>query len=115
MDPAKAADVTTQEYLHLADDCLARVARWLEAFDPDEVDYSTIDGMVSLEFPDGQRFLLNRQSGNHQIWFAAGVSAWHYDWAPVRETWLDDKDGSELHQRIAAAVAGKLGRAVVAV
>jgi len=43
--------MTVQEYLHLADTCLARVATWLEDFDPDEVDFSTTDGMVSIEFP----------------------------------------------------------------
>jgi CyaY protein len=104
--------MTTQEYLHLADECLARVTRWLEDFDPDEVDFSTTDGMVSLEFPDRKRFVLNRQSGNHQMWFAAGVSAWHYSWDPERRQWLDDKDGHELFGRIAREVSTRLGREV---
>ncbi len=107
--------MTNQEYLHLADDCLARVARWLEAFDPDEVDYSTTDGMVSIEFPDRRRFVLNRQSGNNQIWFAAGVSAWHYNWDPARATWLDDKRGVDLYLQLAEVVAEKIGRAVPAI
>ena len=67
--------MTNQEYLRLADTCLDRVADWLEGFDPDEVDYATTDGMVSLDFPDGKRFVLNRQSGNSQMWLAAGVRA----------------------------------------
>ena len=77
--------MTVPEYLQLADTCLTRVAAWLEDFDPDEVDFSTTDGMVSIEFPDKARFVLNRQSGNHQMWFAAGVRAWHYDWSPERD------------------------------
>ena len=104
--------MTVQEYLHLADACLARVTRWLEGFDPDEVDYSTTDGMVSLEFPDGSRFVLNRQSGNHQMWFAAGVRAWHYSWDPGRETWVDDRDGHVLYDRIAEVVGEKVGHPV---
>jgi CyaY protein len=106
--------MTTQEYLHLADACLARVAKWLEDFDPDEVDYSTIDGMVSIEFPDRVRFVLNRQSGNHQMWLAAGVRAWHYTWNPETETWADDRDGHDLYQRVTDVVAEKLGRSVAA-
>lgn len=104
--------MTNQEYLHRADACLARVADWLEAFDPDDVDYSTTDGMVSLEFPSGKRFVLNRQSGNNQMWFAAGVRAWHYDWDEAGETWLDVKDGHDLYGRIAEVVGEKLGRQV---
>ncbi|HZR83954.1 MAG TPA: iron donor protein CyaY [Candidatus Binatia bacterium] len=104
--------MTTPEYMHLADECLGRVTRWLEEFDPDEVDYSTTDGMVSIEFPDRQRFVLNRQSGNHQMWFAAGVSAWHFAWDPERRGWFDDKDGHELYGRVAGEVSRKLGRPV---
>ena len=104
--------MTTQEYMHLADACLARVAKWLEEFDPDEVDYTTIDGMVSIEFPDQARYVLNRQSGNHQMWFAAGVSAWHYAWDPDRQAWLDDKDGHDLYERVGQVVSEKIGRGV---
>ena len=104
--------MTNQEYLRLADNCLDRVADWLEGFDTDEVDYSMTDGMVSLDFPDGKRFVLNRQSGNSQMWLAAGVRAWHYDWSPEQECWLDDKDGHELHARLAEVVGEKIGRTV---
>lgn len=104
--------MTTQEYLHRADACLARVERWLEDLDPDEVDYSSADGMVTIEFADGTRFVLNRQSGNHQMWFAAGVRAWHYDWDAERETWLDDRDRHDLYERVAAVVGEKLGREI---
>ena len=106
--------MTTQEYLHLADACLGRVVKWLEGFDPDEVDYSTTDGMVSIEFPDHARYVLNRQSGNHQMWFAAGVRAWHYTWDPAAAAWKDDRDGHDLYERVTDTVSEKLGRAVTA-
>ena len=104
--------MTNQEYLLRADDCLTRVETWLEDFDPDEVDFSTTDGMVSIEFADGVRFVLNRQSGNNQMWFAAGVRAFHYDWSGDRDTWIDDRDGHDLFEKIAEVVGEKLGRPV---
>ena len=104
--------MNTQEYLHLADACLARVQSWLGALDPDGADSPTPAGMVSSEFPDEPRFVRNRQSGNHQMWFAAGVRAWHYDWDPARETWVDDRDGHDLYDRVREVVAEKLGRSV---
>ena len=62
-------------YTQRVDECLERVATWLESFDPDEVDYSTTDGVVSLQFPDGVRYVLNRQSAASQVWFAAGAKS----------------------------------------
>lgn len=97
-------------YIEHADACLARVVDWLEAFDPDEVDYSTADGVVKLEFPDGVTFVLNRQAGSSQMWFAAGARAWHYDWSGA--TWLCDRDGHDLFANVAKVVGVKLGRSV---
>src|SRR5712691_2280642 len=98
------------EYRTLADACLQRVARWLEGIDPDEVDYTTGDGMLTLEFPDGARFVLNRQGAARQMWLAAGARAWHYAWKGG--AWVDDRDGHPLFARIAEVVGAKLGRPV---
>ncbi len=101
-----------REFLKLADIALNRLADWLEPFDPDEVDFSTTDGVVSIDFPDGKKFILNRQIGNDQMWFAAGVRAYHYDWNPESSDWRDDKDGHELFERIAEVVSQRIGREV---
>ena len=101
-----------KDYLLLADRCLERVATWLEDFDPDEVDYATPDGVVTIEFADGVRFVLNRQAGAHQMWYAAGARAWHYDWDADGERWVDDRDGHDLYENVARTLSEKLGRAV---
>ena len=101
-----------QIFSTLSKDFLTRVEDWLEGFDPDELDYETSDGVVTLEFADGTKFVLNRQAGNHQMWLAAGVSAWHYDWDEKRELWLNDRDGHELKECIGRVVSEKLGRSV---
>lgn len=102
-------------FLKLADACLERVTAWLECFDPDELDYAGADGVIKLQFADGTNFVLNRQTAADQMWFAAGVRAWHYDFAPETQTWHSDKDGHELLGRIADSVAEQLGRAVAPV
>jgi len=99
-------------FLHLADETLERVARWLESFDPDEIDFSSSDGVLTLEFADKQRYVLNRQTATDQMWFAAGARAWHYDFDEHRKTWLDDRDGHDLYERIAEVVSQKIGRKV---
>jgi len=100
------------EFIPLADECMTRVADWLEEFDPDEVDFSTTDGVVAIEFPDGKRYILNRQTAASQMWLAAGASAWHFNWHSDTRTWLDDKQGQELMTRIAEVVSAKIGRQV---
>lgn len=101
-------DIT--QYDTLADQVLTRIEDWLQDFDPDELDYTTADGVVKLEFSDGVTFVLNRQAGSHQMWYAAGVRAYHYDWNGTQ--WVDDRDGHELYANVARTVGAKLGRDV---
>ena len=81
----------------------------LEPVDPDEIDFSTSDGVVTIEFPDKTRFVLNRQTAASQMWFAAGARAWHYDWNEPKKAWIDDKEGVELYARIAEKVGQRPG------
>lgn len=100
------------KFLHLADLCLERAASAFEEFDPDELDFRLSDGVLTLEFGDGTRFVLNRQTAADQMWLAAGARAWHYDWDPASEAWRNDRDGHDLLERLAGVVGEKLGRPV---
>jgi len=100
------------EFLRRADECFGRVAKWLEALDPDEVDYSTGDGVVTIEFPDGGKFILSRQAATAQIWLAAGASGRHYDYDASTDRWRDDKDGHDLYGRLAELIGQKIGQTV---
>jgi len=105
--------MTDQDFQARAATCLARVARWADRLDDEGLDVATSDGLAALEFEDGTKFVLNRQSGNGQMWFAAGVRAWHYNWNGT--TWVDDRDGHRLDDRIVQVVSEKLGRALPAI
>jgi CyaY protein len=102
------------EFRELSDACLDKVAKWLEDLDPDEVDYSSADGVVNIEFADGARFVLSRQSQMKQMWLAAGAHGFHYNWQPSSATWLDDKDGHELFEGLAQAISEQVGHPVEA-
>jgi CyaY protein len=101
-----------KEFLERADACLTRISKWLEDFDPDEVDYTTGDGVVTLEFPDGGRFIVSRQAATSQVWLAAEAHGFHYSYDPAREVWLDDKDGHELLAKLAELLSDRFGREV---
>jgi len=110
MDGSMIRVMDRSEFLKLADACLERVAAWLEAFDPDEVDFTAADGVLKIEFPDRVTYVLNRQTAADQMWLAAGARAWHFDWSG--EAWLDDRDGAELYARLGEVMTAKLGRTV---
>lgn len=104
------AAMERSEFLRLADDCLERVATWLEEFDPDEVDFTAADGVLKIEFPDGVTYVLNRQTAADQMWFAAGARAWHYDWKD--EQWQCDRGELPLYPCLSEVMTAKLGREV---
>jgi CyaY protein len=100
------------EFRERSDACIGKVAKWLEDFDPDEVDFTTADGVVTLEFAGGAKFILSRQSQMKQMWLAAGAHAYHYNWDSAKVSWLDDKDGHELIARLAEAISEQVGHPV---
>ncbi len=101
-----------REFVEKSDACLTTVAKWLEQFDPDELDYNTADGSVTIEFASGAKFILSRQSATRQVWLAAGARGYRYNYDSGRDTWVDDKDGHELYSRLAEAISEQLGRTV---
>jgi CyaY protein len=100
------------EFRERSDTALSKVAKWLEGLDADEVDYTTADGVVTIEFAGGAKFILSRQSQMKQMWLAAGAQGFHYSWDGARGDWLDDKDGHELFPRLAEAISEQLGHRV---
>ena len=100
------------QYRQVADTCLNKAEIWLEDFDPDELDFTPSDGVLTMEFADGTRFVLNRQGAAQQIWYAARVRAWHFNYDEDQKAWIDDKGGRELFDLITETVGAKLGRPV---
>lgn len=73
-------------------------------------------GILTLEFPDGTKYVLNSHRAARQIWLAAERSAWHFD--PVSSApdaavrWVAKKSDEELRATLAGVIARKTGRAV---
>jgi CyaY protein len=96
------------DYARSAERCLEGITRWLA--DVEDLDLTTRDGLVQIEFEDGARYVVNRQSAAQQMWLAAGARAWHYDLDPATGEWLDDRDRHRLRDRLVELVSAKLGR-----
>ncbi|NUP08482.1 MAG: iron donor protein CyaY [Polyangiaceae bacterium] len=68
-------------------------------------------GILSIEFPDATKYIINSHRAAQQIWMAAERSAWHFDPRPDG-TWVASKSGDELWSTIESVLGKKLGRAI---
>jgi CyaY protein len=94
------------------DEVADRVLRALEVAlnDVDGVEADLESGILTIEFEDGSRFVVNSHRAARQIWMAAGAQAWHFDVDVGTEMWTAKKSGDELWSCIERQVGQKLGR-----
>ena len=92
----------------IADRTLRRLEVALNEVDGVEADLES--GILSIEFDDGVRFIVNSHRAARQIWMAAGALAWHFDVERESESWIAKKSGDELWSCIERHVGQKLGR-----
>jgi len=77
--------------------------------DPDDVEVSSSDGVLTLELRDGVRVIVNSHRAARQIWMAAVASAWHFDYDPTRSCWCADRTDEELRSTLAELLKARIG------
>ena len=78
-----------------------------EAF---EVEFA--NDILTLDFPDGVRFVINSHRAARQIWMAANTSAWHFNWHADVQQWLCSKSSANLWQVVTEQLSRKLGKTI---
>ena len=81
--------------------------------DLDGVEADSSGDVITLEFADGARYVINSHRAARQIWLSAELRASHYSWDAGAAGWRDDKTGEELHARLSALLTTRLGRAIL--
>jgi CyaY protein len=119
MDPALMMNstVTDSEFERLANETLAGIEAAVEA----AADAAGLDvdlqmkpgGVLELEFEDGSKMILNRQSATRELWVAAKSGGFHFRYDGQR--WIDTRDGGELFAALSRLVGAQSGGAVVLV
>jgi CyaY protein len=93
---------------HAADRTLRQLESALNDVDGLEADLES--GILTIEFQDGIRFVINSHRAARQIWMAAASRAWHFDLR--EEQWIATRTSEELWRCLAAQLSDKLGRRV---
>jgi CyaY protein len=61
-----------------------------------DIDYDTIAGILTLEFPNQTKIIINRQAAISQLWVAARSGGFHLDF--IDEQWFCKKDDCNLQE-----------------
>ena len=61
-----------------------------------DIDYDTIAGILTLEFPNQSKIIINRQSATCQLWIAARTGGFHLDF--IDDQWFCKKEDCNLQQ-----------------
>lgn len=101
--------MTETEFNQLVDATLRKIEAALDASDAD-LDYETAAGILTLEFEDGSKIIVNRQGPTQEIWVAAKSGGYHYRWDGA--AWLNTRDGSELFQSLSTYASQQAGEAI---
>jgi CyaY protein len=77
----------------------------------DELFAELAGDVLTVEFEDQTRYVINSHLAARQIWLAAERSAWHFD-VNTEGPWLDRRTGAELWAKVQELLANKLGHPV---
>lgn len=89
------------EFQQLADKLYQKIEDNIEASGAD-VDYDQSGGLLTLEFENRTKLIINRQQPLHQIWLATPENGHHYNYNAGK--WMDSRSGDEFLTFLSAAI-----------
>jgi len=101
--------LTESDYDALAAPELQRLIASLDALTDDSVEAELASDILTIEFSDGTRYVLNSHRAARQIWLSADRSAWHFDYVPSSKSWVAAKTGDEMWTTLTQLLSAKLG------
>jgi len=107
-----AVTLSEAEYEARALPELRALVEAVDLLDSDSLEAELANDILTLEFADGARYILNSHRAARQIWMAADRSAWHFDWVEAQNAWVAAKTGDELWTALGRVIGEKLGKSV---
>jgi CyaY protein len=105
------APLSEHEFDSLADQALRALEGALGDVD-ERLEVDLASGVLTLEFWDATKYVVNSHRAARQIWMAAERSAWHFDYRRIDGRWTTSKADEELWATLEGVVSRKLGRPV---
>src|SRR3970040_1064591 len=94
------------EFDKKATDTLLRIEQGIEESGAD-IDFEAAGGILTLEFANGTKIIVNKQGAAGQIWVAAKSGGYHYGFVDGR--WINDQSGGGFIEEISRLVRARAG------
>ncbi|HEB54969.1 MAG TPA: iron donor protein CyaY [Gammaproteobacteria bacterium] len=78
-----------------------------------DIDFETAGGILTLQFEDSSRIIINRQTPLRQIWVATRSGGFHFAFHPENNQWREEKTGAELFAELSRHCSASAGNDVV--
>lgn len=75
-----------------------------------DIDAETSGGILTLEFANGSKIIINRQTLNREIWVAAKSGGFHFRYDGAG--WRDTRSGESLSTLLGRVIAEQSGAAM---
>ena len=79
------------QFNQLAEETMIAIEEAIEESGAD-IDYDNVADILTLEFANGSRIIINKQTPLSQIWVAAKSGGYHFDYDETSELWCLDGD-----------------------
>lgn len=96
------------EFISVSNEILERIASAVDRADLDLDCSFKGEGILEIEFDDGAKLIINRNTPVREIWVAAPSGGFHFHDSGGR--WVDTRDGVELSSRVSALLKQFSGR-----
>ncbi|MEL0660750.1 iron donor protein CyaY [Psychromonas arctica] len=101
--------MTDSEFLELADLLYQKIEDNIEDSEAD-IDSDQNGALLTLEFENRTKLIINRQQPLHQVWLATLENGHHYDYKDG--LWIDDRSGDEFLSFLSAAITKQSGEKI---
>ena len=78
-----------------------------------EIDFELAGEILTLDFVNGSKIIVNKQGAVQQLWVAAKSGGFHYNWDGAARKWRNDQSGAELFVELTRLVSEQAGESVL--
>ena len=77
-----------------------------------DIDTECVSGILTLEFENGSKVIINRQTPLRQIWVAAKSGGFHFSFDALQNRWIEENSKDELFQALSRCCSEQSGENV---
>lgn len=100
------------DYQTIVSTTLQQIEQAVESCGTD-IDFENTGDILTLEFANGSKIIINKQGAVRQLWVAAKSGGYHYNYDSTARVWRQDQSGTELFADLTRLVSAQAGTPVV--